>query len=84
MENSTTPPAETPTDEVILEIRDLAVCKHIIETASDRGAFRANELQVVGLTYDRISRWLELNGPKETTESAESAEMSVEQGEQND
>jgi hypothetical protein len=81
MENSTTPPAETPTDEVILEIRDLAVCKHIIETASDRGAFRANELQVVGLTYDRISRWLELNGPKETTESAE---MSVEQGEKND
>ncbi len=76
MENST-----TPTDEITLEIRDIAVCKHIIETASERGAFRANELHVVGLTYDRISRWLELNGPKETTESAE---MSVEQGEKND
>jgi len=81
MENSTTPPVEPPADEIVLEIRDLAVCKHIIETASDRGAFRADELQVVGLTYDRISRWLELNGPKETTESAE---MSVEQGEKND
>ena len=83
MENSTTPAETTlpPADEITLDLRDIAVCKQIIETASERGAFRANELQVVGLTYDRISRWLELNGPKETTESAE---MSVEQGEKND
>lgn len=76
MENST-----TPAEEITLELRDIAVCKQIIETASERGAFRANELHAVGLTYDRISRWLELNVPKETTESAET---SVEQGEKND
>jgi hypothetical protein len=73
MENSTTPAETTlpPADEITLELRDIAVCKQIIETASERGAFRANELHAVGLTYDRISRWLELNVPKETTESTD-------------
>jgi hypothetical protein len=83
MENSTTPAETTlpPAEEITLEILDLAVCKQIIETATERGAFRADELHIVGLTYDRISHWLALNVPKETTESAE---MSVEQGEKND
>ena len=68
-------------EQVTLEVHDLALCKQIIETASERGAFRANELQVVGLTYDRISTWLAQNtASEETTESAES----VEQGENND
>ena len=50
---------EKPIVEPInLTIADLQVCKTIIETASERGAFKADELQMVGLTYNRISQWL--------------------------
>ena len=50
---------ETPVVEPVnLTIADINICKTIIETASERGAFKADELQMVGLTYNRISQWL--------------------------
>ena len=45
-------------EPVNLTIADLQVCKTIIEIASERCTFKANELQMVGLTYNRISQWL--------------------------
>ena len=45
-------------EPVNLTIADLQVCKTIIEIASERGTFKADELQMVGLTYNRISQWL--------------------------
>lgn len=80
MENENDTPVEQDTDAPTLEVQDIAYCKQIIETASTRGAFHANELQVVGLTYDRISSWLasvtETTGPVD--------ENVAEQGETND
>ena len=50
---------EKPIVEPInLTIADLQVCRTIIEIASERGTFKADELQLVGLTYNRISQWL--------------------------
>lgn len=50
---------ENPIVEPInLTIADLQVCRTIIEIASERGTFKADELQMVGLTYNRISQWL--------------------------
>ena len=66
---------EKPTVEPVnLTIADINICKTIIETASERGAFKADELQMVGLTYNKISQWLVENQPKEdNTESKETS-----------
>ena len=42
-----------------LNISDLLAVKSIIDIASQRGAFKANELEAVGKTYNRINTFLE-------------------------
>lgn len=42
-----------------LTIADLASIHSIIEAASTRGAFRANELSQVGAVYDKLSAFLQ-------------------------
>jgi len=46
-----------------LTINDLANIKQIVDVASARGAFRANEMQVVGGTYDRLVAFLSSLAP---------------------
>ena len=42
-----------------LTIADLASIHSIIEAATQRGAFRANELTQVGTVYDKLSAFLQ-------------------------
>ena len=42
-----------------LTIADLASIHSVIEAASQRGAFRANELSQVGAVYDKLSAFLQ-------------------------
>ena len=51
-----------------LKIADIATLKQIVEVASSRGAFRAEELSQVGEVYDRVSAWLEAMTQDEATE----------------
>ena len=51
-----------------LKITDIATLKQIVEVASSRGAFRAEELSQVGEVYDRVSAWLEAMTQDEATE----------------
>jgi len=71
-------PMPTKEEEIVLSIGDIATCKTIIEIASSKGAFKADELHVVGLTYDRITKWLLANQP------AQAEETSVAEGETKD
>ncbi len=48
-----------------LNITDLSAVKNIIEIASQRGAFKANELEVVGKMYNKLSAFLEAVSKKE-------------------
>lgn len=48
-----------------LNISDLAALKSIIDVASQRGAFRAPELEAVGKTYNKLSTFLESVTKKE-------------------
>jgi hypothetical protein len=41
-----------------LSIGDLANLRQIIDVATKRGAFQANELEVVGNTYNRLNAFL--------------------------
>ena len=43
---------------VELTVQDLAVIRSIIDTASTRGAFKANELEVVGKTFNKLDSFL--------------------------
>jgi hypothetical protein len=42
-----------------LNISDLAALKSIVEIATQRGAFKANELEAVGKTFNKLNTFLE-------------------------
>ena len=42
-----------------LTLNDLAALRSIIEVASQRGAFKANELEAVGKTFNKLNTFLE-------------------------
>lgn len=42
-----------------LTVQDLAGLRSIIDVASTRGAFKANELEAVGRLYNKLSGFLE-------------------------
>lgn len=41
-----------------LTVQDLTAIKQIIDVASSRGAFKANEMAVVGTTYNKLESFL--------------------------
>lgn len=49
-----------------LNISDLVALKNIIEVATQRGAFKAVELEAVGKTFNRLSTFLESVSKKES------------------
>jgi hypothetical protein len=55
-------PAQPPAD---LNISDLAALKSIVDVATQRGAFRAPELEAVGKTYNKLVSFLESITKKE-------------------
>lgn len=48
-------PNETATD---LTLQDLVAIKNIIDVASNRGAFRPNEMVAVGTVYAKLEKFL--------------------------
>lgn len=51
--------AQSQQDSNQLTINDLVAMRSIIDIASQRGAFKPNEMMVVGQTYNKISSFLE-------------------------
>lgn len=54
-----------------ITIADIAMLKQIVEVASSRGAFRAEELSQVGAVYDRVTAWVESITQEATENEAE-------------
>jgi hypothetical protein len=65
MEQSAPPTAKQEAPAADLNISDLAALKSIIEVASQRGAFKANELEAVGKTFNKLNNFLETVSKKE-------------------
>ena len=88
MENTTETPAveESATEEVTITIQDIGICKQAIEVAATRGAFKAEEMAIVGATYNKVSAWLNQMQPavNDDAETTDSEETSSDQGETND
>lgn len=59
------PPAQEQPQGADLNISDLVALKSIIEIASQRGAFKAGELEAVGKTYNKLSVFLDSVTKKE-------------------
>lgn len=63
-------------DNPQLTIADLASISNIIEAATQRGAFRANELSQVGAVYDKLSEFVKAAQTQATnTESAQTQSL---------
>ena len=89
MKNTTKSPAveESAAEEVTITIQDIGICKQAIEVAATRGAFKAEEMAIVGDTYNKVSAWLNQMQPavdNDDAESTDSEETSSDQGETND
>ena len=50
--------AESTQNQAELTVQDLAALKQIIDIASQRGAFRPNEMIAVGQTYTKLETFL--------------------------
>lgn len=65
----TTAPAGTPAPD--LNVADLKNLALVIDVASSRGAFRANEMATVGLVYNKLQAFLaRVAPPAEATPQA--------------
>ena len=72
MPETTNQVAENPSEEGMdLSINDLNAMKVIIDIASSRGAFKPNEMAVVGTTYNKLTAFLD-----NVTKQAEAAKAS--------
>ncbi len=63
-------PAQTVTDLSIGDLKNLAT---IIDVASTRGAFRANEMATVGLMYNKLQGFLARVAPETKPEENKTA-----------
>jgi len=53
-------PVPNPEEQAAdLNISDLNAIRSIIDIATQRGAFKANELEAVGKTYNKLTKFLE-------------------------
>tara|TARA_A100000164_G_C21362947_1_gene520626 strand:+ start:182 stop:463 length:282 start_codon:yes stop_codon:yes gene_type:complete len=64
VEAKTAPAGEAPqagvsTAPVELTVQDLGVIRSIIDVASQRGAFKANEMEAVGKTFNKLDAFLQ-------------------------
>jgi uncharacterized protein YggE len=73
-QDTKTPTAEAPaettaTQEINLTVADLRNLRTIIDIASQRGAFKGNELKPVGETYDKLDQFVKAVDAKAQAEN---------------
>jgi|MEHZ01.4.fsa_nt_MEHZ011121574.1_4 hypothetical protein len=69
------PEENVPEKEEGLSVDDLMNVLRVINTSTERGAFKANELSFVGSVYDKFARFIkEANAAEAVTETTEISE----------
>ena len=64
-------------------LQDMRILAGAVELASQRGGFRAAEMEIIGATYNRLAQFLKANEPAqapapEAAPAAEGAEVTAE------
>lgn len=54
-----------------LTLQDMKILAGAIELASQRGGYRAGEMEIIGATYNRLASFLKANEPAPAEEGAE-------------
>jgi hypothetical protein len=57
--------AQQPQAGTDLNVSDLLALRNIVDVASQRGAFKASELEMVGKVYNKLNTFLEAVGKKQ-------------------
>ena len=70
-QTQTTPQAQPVNDLTIADLKNIGT---IIDVASTRGAFRANEMATVGLVYNKLQMFLAKVAPETKPEENKTAE----------
>lgn len=68
---------QTEPTQTGLTIQDLTLTLQVIQVATSRGAFKADELSAIGGLYDRIFKFLEQAGAIQTEQPAAAPEAPV-------
>lgn len=71
----TTEQAAPQAQPVTLGLNDLQTVLTIIDTVTQRGAFKANELAAVGILYNRVQSFLEAAQAAQAAQQAENGEQ---------
>jgi hypothetical protein len=61
--------------EVGLSVEDLMNALRVINTATERGAFKANELSTVGMVYDKFSTFVRAAQEEAKAQQVETEEL---------
>lgn len=64
-----------------LTVQDLSALRQIIDVATQRGAFKANELAVVGNTYNKLEQFLNAVQAAQARSAPEQQTDQTDQGE---
>jgi hypothetical protein len=64
-EQEQTQTAEATQPGADLNVNDLVALRNIMDVASQRGAFKASELEMVGKVYNKLNTFLESVGKKQ-------------------
>lgn len=58
--------------EPTIGLKDLVIAKEAIQVASNRGAFRAEEMSTIGTTFDRLVAYINFHAPKPEEKESDS------------
>lgn len=70
--------SDQETTPVSFTLPDLAMCHEIIALCNSRGAFKPEELQMVGALYNKLSAFLQAAMPQSVDATEEQAEQTIE------
>jgi hypothetical protein len=51
---------------ITLTLQDMKILAGAVELGAQRGAYRANEMEIIGSTYNKLANFLKTNAPAET------------------
>jgi hypothetical protein len=63
MENVQTEQQEQAQQPIGLTLQDMKILAGAIELASQRGGYRAGEMEIIGATYNKLASFLKANEP---------------------
>lgn len=59
---------------ISLTLQDLKVLAGAVELGAQRGGFRASEMEIIGLTYNKLAQFLKANEPAQPADAPAEAQ----------